>query len=320
LLLDYFAERGNLVNDPGIPNLVGADDLYGQLVGFNQLVIDLRPANEYGEGHIANAVNILPDKVLDYFENTIDPNAFDRIVMVCNNAMLSGYVTAVMRFLGYDNVFSLRNGLSSWDMGIAEQYWLAAMGSYMEGKLETTAHPKNEPGRLPVIQTGESGAYGILRARAAEILQVNGQSTVIPAENVFESPSNYYIINYWPKELYEQGHIAGSIQYDPKASFGKGQYLNTLPTDKPIVLYCYTAHHSAYPVAYLRLLGYDAWHIPYGVNSFLQQTMLDTQSARRSFVPDMVKNYPLTGLDKADDIIPEETEIKTETITIQGGC
>jgi rhodanese-related sulfurtransferase len=144
LLLDYLEERGNLVNDPGIPNLVGADDLYGKLVGFNQLVIDLRPGNEYADGHIANSVNILPGDVLAYFEYTIDPNAFERIVMVCNNAMLSGYVAAVMRFLGYDNVFSLRNGLSSWDMGIAEKHWLAAMGSYMEGKLETTAHPKYE--------------------------------------------------------------------------------------------------------------------------------------------------------------------------------
>lgn len=320
LLLDYLSEHGNLINSPDIPSMIAPEDVFSKLSGHNQLVIDLRPEDVYHAGHITHSVNILPSDILHYFEQTIDPNAFDKIVLVCPNAMLSGYVTAVLQFLGYNNVVFLRNGLSSWDMEIAEKYWLAAMSSHMEDKLETTEHPKNNPGELPALHTGKTDAYDILRARAANILDVQLESTVVDAEVVLEEPSNYYMINYWPDSLYQQGHIAGSIQYDPKASLGKGQHLNTLPTDKPVVLYCYTAHHSVYPVAYLRLLGYDAYHIPYGVNAFIQQTMLDTQPPRRSFVPDMVKNYPLSGTDGQNNTMTPETEIQTETISVQGGC
>jgi rhodanese-related sulfurtransferase len=320
LLLDYLSEHGNLINSPDIPTMIAPEDVFSKLSGHNQLVIDLRPEDEYHDGHIAHSVNISSSDILHYFEQTIDPNAFEKIVLVCPNAMLSGYVTAVLQFLGYNNVVFLRNGLSSWDMEIAEKYWLAAMSSHMEGKLETTLHPKNKPGEFPALHTGKTNAYDILRARAADILDVQLESTVIDADVVLEEPSNYYIINYWPDSLYQQGHIAGSIQYEPKASLGKGQFLNTLPTDKPVVLYCYTAHHSVYPVAYLRLLGYDAYHIPYGVNAFIQQSMLDTQPPRRSFVPDMVKNYPLSGTEGQNDTMTPETKIKTETISVQGGC
>ncbi len=320
LLLDYLSEHGNLINDPDIPTMIAPEDVYSKLSGHNQLIIDLRPQDAYHAGHIAHSVNISASELLHYFEQTIDPNAFEKIVLVCPNAMLSGYVTAVLQFLGYNNVVFLRNGLSSWDMEIAENYWLAAMSSHMEGKLETTPHAKNNPGELPALQTGKTDAYDILRARAADILDITLEHTVIDAGVVLKEPSNYYIINYWPDSLYRKGHIAGSIQYEPKASLGKGQYLNTLPTDKPVVLYCYTAHHSVYPVAYLRLLGYEAYHIPYGVNAFIQQTMLDTQPQRRSFVPGMVKNYPLSGTEGQNDTTIPETEIQTETISVQGGC
>jgi len=320
VLLQYLEQNGNLVNDPDIPTMISAEEVYDRLKGFNQLIIDLRPAAEYGEGHIVNSVNILPADILHYFEHAIEPNSFEKIVLVCNNAKLSGYVTAVLQFLGYGNVVFMRNGLSSWDMGIAGKHWLPAMSSHLEGRLETTPHPKNQPGPLPAIHTGKADGYSILRSRAGVILQVDHGSTVIGAEKVLEDPSAFYIINYWPKSLYDQGHIAGSIQYEPKASLGGDQHLNTLPVDQPIVIYCYTAHHSVYPVAYLRLLGYDAWHIPYGVNAFIQQTMLDTQPARRSFLPGMVMNYPLVGSDKPEAAVRPGLEMKTETIAIQGGC
>lgn len=320
ILLQYLEKSGSLVNDPAIPTMISAEDVYRHLEGFNQLIIDVRPAEDFREGHIVNSVNVLPADILGYFEQIIEPNSFVKIVLVCNNAMLSGYVTAVLQFLGYKNVVFMRNGLSSWDMGIAEKYWLAAMSSHMEGKLETASHPKNQPGPLPVIQTGKTDGYSILRSRAAAILQVDHDAMVIEAERIIEDPSAYYIINYWPKPLYDQGHIAGSIHYEPKASLGSDQYLNTLPVSKPVIIYCYTAHHSVYPVAYLRLLGYDAWHIVYGVNAFIQQTMLDTQPARRSFLPGMVRNYPLVGSGEKDTVIRPGSEMKTETITVQGGC
>ena len=46
-------------------------------------------------------------------------------------------------------------------------------------------------------------------------------------------------------------------------------YLKTLPTDKTIVVYCYTGQNSASIAAYLRLMGYDAKSLKFGANSMI---------------------------------------------------
>ncbi len=42
--------------------------------------------------------------------------------------------------------------------------------------------------------------------------------------------------------------------------------LQYLPTDKKIVIYCWTGQTSAQVAAYLRMLGYDAVSMYYGMN------------------------------------------------------
>ena len=44
------------------------------------------------------------------------------------------------------------------------------------------------------------------------------------------------------------------------------ELLDTLPTDKPIVVYCWTGQTSAQVTPYLRILGYDAYSMLYGMN------------------------------------------------------
>ncbi|MFN8206037.1 MAG: rhodanese-like domain-containing protein [Bacteroidales bacterium] len=63
--------------------------------------------------------------------------------------------------------------------------------------------------------------------------------------------------------------MPGAVQYTPKESMKLTASLKTLPADKPIAVYCYTGMTSAYLVAYLRLLGYDAKSILYGANGMI---------------------------------------------------
>ncbi len=53
-------------------------------------------------------------------------------------------------------------------------------------------------------------------------------------------------------------------------------FLNTLPTNKKIAVYCYTGQTSAHVAAYLRVLGYDAKSILFGVNGMAHDTMPGT--------------------------------------------
>ncbi len=319
LLLDYLEQNGNLINGPFLPALIGPEEVYGRLQASNMLVIDLRTPEAFSRGHIPLSVNVRPDAILDYFEQQIDPPAFGQIVLVCNNAMLSGYVNAILLFLGYDNVLSLRNGLSSWDMDIASNYWLKAMSDSLEGRLETTPHPKAPAAELPAIATGESSGYRILRARAREVLSIQAADINVPVTRLLENPEAYYIVNYWPQALYESGHLPGAVQYAPKYSLHSSTYLNTLPAGKPLVVYCFTGHHSAYVTGFLRLLGYQAYNLPYGANSFIHSTMLSTQADSRSFTSESVAGYPLSTPEAPAQPTSGESQ-ETLAPPIPGGC
>jgi rhodanese-related sulfurtransferase len=54
--------------------------------------------------------------------------------------------------------------------------------------------------------------------------------------------------------------------------------LTTLPTDKTIVVYCYTGQTSAYVTSYLKTLGYDAKSLVFGANSMIHDVMAAAQN------------------------------------------
>ena len=45
--------------------------------------------------------------------------------------------------------------------------------------------------------------------------------------------------------------------------------LKTLPTNKQVVVYCWTGQTSANLAAYLRVIGYDAKSLTYGANGMI---------------------------------------------------
>ncbi len=69
-----------------------------------------------------------------------------------------------------------------------------------------------------------------------------------------------------PIDRYGLGHIPGAIQYTPNQDLYSTAFLNTLPTDKTVVVYGYTGQVSASIATYLRILGYDARSLKFGIN------------------------------------------------------
>ncbi|MCU0407940.1 MAG: rhodanese-like domain-containing protein, partial [Bacteroidales bacterium] len=115
----------------------------------------------------------------------------------------------------------------------------------------------------------------ILEARVAAVLAEGFTPASITAATVFGNLSNYYIANYWTAAQYaDPGHIPGAIQYTPKESIKLAADLKTLPTNKPVVVYCFTGQTSAFLAAYLRLLGYDAKSLLYGGNAMIYDKMV----------------------------------------------
>ena len=65
------------------------------------------------------------------------------------------------------------------------------------------------------------------------------------------------------------------MQYTPKETIKLSADLKTLPTDKAVVIYCYTGQNSAFLTAYLRVLGYDAKSLLYGANGMIYDHLSD---------------------------------------------
>ena len=69
------------------------------------------------------------------------------------------------------------------------------------------------------------------------------------------------------------GHIPGAFQFTPAQSLGLNQMLGNLPTDKPIVVYCWTGQQSSQLTAYLIMLGYEAYSLSYGANNLYYDSL-----------------------------------------------
>ena len=67
--------------------------------------------------------------------------------------------------------------------------------------------------------------------------------------------------------------ISTAFRYQ-RLSLGVDQDLRHLPTDKPIVVYCWTSQHSSQITAYLNMLGYEAYSLKFGSNNLFHTDLL----------------------------------------------
>ena len=316
-LANWLAQNGNYIASDEVPALISADELF-LLRDSNVLILDLRTSEQFISGSIEGAINLPADQVAGYISSRIDPPSFSKIVFVDNRGQLSSYVASLMRLLGYDNVFSLRFGMSSWNTVFAAEGWNKVIGNDLVGKTDFTNHPKRPKGPLwPTLNTGATQPAEIARLRVEKLLSVEEPSFLIGYKEVLKAGDSMYLINYWPEDQYlEVGHLQGAIQYSPRIAWQPGEDLLSLPVDQPIVLYCYNGQHAAHAVAYLRMLGYDARSIIYGSNAFIHSAL---QGER--FVPANAwgevhqHNFPVVSGASAP-----ATQHSTEIKAAKGGC
>ncbi|MBU1369458.1 MAG: hypothetical protein KJ578_05535 [Bacteroidetes bacterium] len=316
-LAAYFEQHGNYINSDIAPAIINAADIYLNRT-HNIKVIDLRPEIEFEAGHIEGAVNIQTTGLMNYFRNSLDAQAFDTIALVCAKGQTAGFATGILRLLGYDNTFSLRFGMSSWNKAIAEAGWDKSIGNDLVGKLETESHPKPAKGAYPEIETTASLPLEIAFEQADTLLSKPSNSFLIDYKAIIDNPDKYFVINYWPEDKYiNPGHLPGAVQYTPKQALLTTTDLSTLPTDQPIAVYCFTGQHSAAVVAYLKMLGYDAYSVKFGTNAFINETLIDIEKKAGHYWSDIHKNnLPLSTATQAVPDNAPAVEIKS----VQGGC
>lgn len=314
LLISYIESKGDFINSAAAPAVLGITEVLSYS-GDKMLMIDLRLPEAYEKGHLESAVSVQPKELIDYFETRIDPSSFDTIVLLSEDGQDALFAVSLLRLLGYNQVFGVRYGMA-WHKDFAD-IWKKNLSSKFQDKLEYSASPEKTPQQAyPVIMSAQEDAYSLLRSRAQMLLEQNPAENKVSAADVFAATSSFYIISYLNDGDYLIGHIPGSVLYQPKKSLSRSTALKTLPTDKPIIVYCHSAHVGSVTVAYLRLLGYNAKTLSYGTNSFMYDIHKE-KIVKGLYSEDEILDFPLrTKSSAAPGIKPGQIKMKKSS----GGC
>jgi len=272
-LLNYFETNGDFINSDASPAIVNADEVKKNLKNPKYHIIDIRSESWFEYGHLKNANNVKSGDLLTYFENKINPLDFDKIVLICYSGQSAAYYSSLLRLAGYNNVYNMKWGMSSWRVDFADNSWNKNIKNAYADKLEVEENVKAESGTYPTLSTGKTDAKDILKARLEKAFATPYKEYIIKSSDVFENPDNYYIVNYWDQDKYSNGHIPSAVQYQPNTSLSSTTFLSTLPANKKVAVYGSTGQSAAYVVAYLNLLGYDVGNIAYGANSFMNKSL-----------------------------------------------
>ena len=264
-LVKYYEANGDFINTAS--HFIKAVDLNAAIsTAENIAILDIRSATDYAVGHIQGAINVATADLLTYYTaNNLSSKT--KVVIVCYTGQTAGFAATILRLKGYSNAFDLQWGMCSWAY---PDRWNTAKtnGQNNPITLQTTSNPKNAAGVLPTLTTGKTTGAEISDVRLAAVLAEGFGLASIDRNTLYANLSNYYIVNYWPEARYlAPGHIEGAVNYVPQNDLKFAQFLKTLPTNKTIVVYCYTGHGSSIIAPYLRALGYDAKSLLYGANN-----------------------------------------------------
>jgi rhodanese-related sulfurtransferase len=245
---------------------IQAKDLFANLndgdASNDPYMVDIRAPEDYANGHIKGAVNIT-GKALFTAEGLAQLPKDKQIVLNCYSGQTASQATAALRMMGYD-AYNLLYAAPSWGTNdkVTYPFKKDQSGNY---KTSTEAASLGEAGELPapLADTVEaaSAAYfaGGFKATKAADLFAN--------LNDGDTSNDPVILDTRAAEDYAAGHIPGAVNVNVKEMFTAAN-LAKLPKDKQIVSYCYSGQTASQVTGALRLLGYDAYNMQFGMASW----------------------------------------------------
>lgn len=272
--VQYLEANGNPIN-----NFASMKKAFDLNLETDNYIIDIRSPEAYAAGHIAGAVRVDASEVLAHYEaNDLQDKADGKVVIACYSGQTAGWVTGLMHTVGYTNVRDLKWGMCSWN-ALTSGSWTSTenVNNFRAAEFTSVTTAKGPAVEMKVLETGKKEGSEIVRARVEAVFAQGFGEANVKSDVVYANLDDYYIVNYWSEADYSWGHIDGAMQYTPKVDLAFDTALKTLPTDKKIAVYCYTGQTSAQVSAYLRVLGYDAKSILFGVNGMSYNEMPGTK-------------------------------------------
>lgn len=227
-------------------------------------IMDIRSNTDFLTAHIEGANNVAFSDILTTAATTTKP-----ILVVCYTGQTACYATALLRLYGYPSTRSLKWGMSGWNASTAGP-WNSKIGSNLaDGHTNWTYQgaPANLVFDEPTISTTLTDGEAILKQRVEAVVAAGFSAATASGSDVLNNPSQYFINNYFSEGDYTGfGHINGAYRILP-LTLGDDSYLGLDPAaNAKVITYCYTGQTSAVMTACLRVLGYDAYTMTFGMN------------------------------------------------------
>lgn len=307
-LLLYLEEEGDIINRISCPS-IPAEEVFNNLNIY--LIIDVRENSDYLAGHIAGAKNILNDSLYNYIEK--NSALFDKIVLISASGQSAAYYSALLRLAGFPTIFYMNFGMASWNI-LFSSVWTDRLNTEPDTNIFSYYNnPKGNYNNLPELQLTSTGQSikDYVRERISSLIKdgfdEDYNSGSLKTSVTFRYWQNIrerlytictgqlmlYVSNPFIPNTY---HPVGAVFYQAgpgSSDFRSTSYLQTIPSSGTIAMYSGTGQESAFYTAYLRLLGYDAKSILFGMNN-IDYNMLfhhpDIMSY--AFTTNSIMNYP----------------------------
>lgn len=245
-------------------------------------VISARSPEHYALGHVPGAVNI-PWRTVANVGALDDLPTDQPIIVYCYTGHTGAVATAVINAMGHEAV-NMKYGMCAWtrdaDIRAASPFNEETSSDFPT----VTDVPDEMTYDLPTMDVTDSTDDGEIVRAAAEAYLSGDESPIIAAEDLFDllndgdETNDPFIISVRAPEAYALGHIEGAINI-PWKTIAQEANLKRIPTDRDIVVYCYTGHTGGLATTVLNVLGYNAKNMKFGMVAWTKDADIRATSA-----------------------------------------
>jgi len=243
-------------NFPADRHMIAPADFFAKIdAGEEMFVIDIRTGEDYGKGHIKGAVS-LPFGNESIAQNLeIIPDDVP-VYVYCYTGQTASQTTAVLSAAGKPAT----NVQSGFVRGISVE---PNFENYLD--TEAVALPNDTYAVDADLKAAVAEYFATVASYAGTPTEAQNMKVETVKEIVDSESDEYVIVSVRKAEDYALGHVKGAVNIP----FGAGMQdaLTELPKDKKIIVYCYTGQTASQTVGILRLLGYEAYNMQFGMGS-----------------------------------------------------
>ena len=238
-VINYFAEK------PDHSYMIKSADIIERVAaGDDVVILDIRQADVYGEGHLKGAVNLPWGTAIA--ENLSKIPQDKEVFIYCYSGQTAGQAVMTLNLAG----INARSVAYGWNFGLSKAEGIAAV-------TETDVNTLTED--ISTIDAEIQEALTAYYAGLADVKESKWKNYKVSEANLatmLEMEEDFTLVSARRPDDYTEGHIQGAINVPYGTSFAES--LGVVPMDKKVVVYCYSGQTAGQATAAMKLLGYDA--------------------------------------------------------------